>query len=152
MTFQSADFHWMYPVYCVSKAWQNVYSSTTEDSPKQMPHCSSLRNIWEITAPHPFQPWCYILTTWPCDVFNGIYSLFSVVPRGAFTEQQLFGDVDSRLAGGITAMILLLFLSSVLILLFRTMKRRRRQRNCDEQAAVALGKHPNVVRTQSLTH
>ncbi|XP_044042606.1 protocadherin-15 isoform X2 [Siniperca chuatsi] len=67
------------------------------------------------------------------------------VPCGEFTEQQLFGDVDSRLAGGIAAMILLLFLSSVLFLLLRTLKRRRRQRNADEHAPVALGKHPNVV-------
>ncbi|XP_041820400.1 cadherin-related family member 5 [Chelmon rostratus] len=67
------------------------------------------------------------------------------VPRGAFTEQQLFGDVDSRLAGGIAAMIMVLFLSSVLFLLLRTMRRRRGPRNADEHAAVDLGKHPNVV-------
>ncbi|XP_051249083.1 protocadherin-15 isoform X8 [Dicentrarchus labrax] len=66
------------------------------------------------------------------------------VPRGAFTEQPLFGDVDSRLAGGIAAMILLLFLSSALFLLLRTV-RRRRQRNADEHTPVALGKHPNVT-------
>nr|XP_046235491.1 protocadherin-15 [Scatophagus argus] len=66
------------------------------------------------------------------------------VPRGAFTEQQLFADVDSRLAGGIAAMILLLFLSSVLFLLLRTIRRRQQQRN-DEHAAIALEKHPNVV-------
>ncbi|XP_019126719.2 cadherin-related family member 5 [Larimichthys crocea] len=65
------------------------------------------------------------------------------VPRGAFTEQQLFGDMDSRLAGGIAAMILLLFLSSVLFLLLRTVKRRR-QTNTDEHTAISLGKHPNV--------
>ncbi|XP_070848734.1 protocadherin-15 [Chaetodon trifascialis] len=66
------------------------------------------------------------------------------VPRGAFTEQQLFGDVDGRLAGGIAAMIMLLFLSSVLFLLLRTMRRRQRHRNADEHEAVDLGKHPNV--------
>ncbi|XP_030295055.1 protocadherin-15 isoform X1 [Sparus aurata] len=66
------------------------------------------------------------------------------VPHGAFTEQQLFGDVDSRLAGGIAAMILLLFLTSVLFLLLRTIRRRQRQTNTDEHA-VTLGKHPNVV-------
>uniref|UniRef100_A0A3Q2DD72 Cadherin domain-containing protein n=1 Tax=Cyprinodon variegatus TaxID=28743 RepID=A0A3Q2DD72_CYPVA len=31
------------------------------------------------------------------------------VPHGAFKEQQLFGDMDSRLAGGIAALILLTF-------------------------------------------
>ncbi|XP_076578134.1 protocadherin-15 isoform X2 [Chaetodon auriga] len=67
------------------------------------------------------------------------------VPRGAFTEQQLFGDVDGRLAGGIAAMIMLLFLSSVLFLLLRTMRRRQRHRDADEHAAVDLGKHPNVA-------
>ncbi|XP_070785444.1 protocadherin-15 [Enoplosus armatus] len=77
-------------------------------------------------------------------LFTDINSVLSVVPHGAFTEQQLFGDVDSRLAGGIAAMILLLFLSSVLFLLLRTVKRRRRQSNADEHPGVALGKHPNV--------
>ncbi|XP_023282912.1 cadherin-related family member 5-like isoform X3 [Seriola lalandi dorsalis] len=66
------------------------------------------------------------------------------VPRGAFTEQQMFGDVDSRLAGGIAVMILLMFLSAFLFLLLRTMKRRRLQRDPEEHTAVALEKHPNV--------
>ncbi|XP_037615758.1 uncharacterized protein LOC119482388 isoform X1 [Sebastes umbrosus] len=65
------------------------------------------------------------------------------VPRGAFTEQQMFGDVDSRLAGGIAAMILLLFISAVLFLLLRTARRRRLTRNPDEHAAG--GKHPSMV-------
>ncbi|XP_029350689.1 cadherin-related family member 5 [Echeneis naucrates] len=67
------------------------------------------------------------------------------VPHGAFTEQQLFGDVDSRLAGGIAAMILLMFLSTLLFLLLRTVRRRHLQRNSEEHTAVALEKHPNVV-------
>ncbi|XP_071358635.1 cadherin-related family member 5 isoform X2 [Trachinotus anak] len=66
------------------------------------------------------------------------------VPRGAFTEQQMFGDVDSRLAGGIAAMILLMFLSALLFLLVQTVKRRRLQRDPEEHTAVALEKHPNV--------
>ncbi|XP_023205621.1 cadherin-related family member 5-like isoform X2 [Xiphophorus maculatus] len=49
------------------------------------------------------------------------------VPHGAFTEQQLFGDVDSRLAGGIAALILLTFLSAFLFLLLRFVRRRRPQ-------------------------
>ncbi|XP_044198543.1 cadherin-related family member 5 [Thunnus albacares] len=66
------------------------------------------------------------------------------VPRGAFTEEQLFRDVDSRLAGGIAAMIVLLFLSALLFLLLRII-RRRRQREPDEQGTVTLGKPPSVV-------
>ncbi|KAM7367467.1 hypothetical protein PAMP_015367 [Pampus punctatissimus] len=66
-----------------------------------------------------------------------------LVPRGAFTEEQLFGDVDSRLAGGIAAMIVLLFLSALLFLLLRILRRRRGEP--DEQGAVGLGKHPSVV-------
>ncbi|XP_032444972.1 cadherin-related family member 5 isoform X1 [Xiphophorus hellerii] len=49
------------------------------------------------------------------------------VPHGAFTEQLLFGDVDSRLAGGIVALILLTFLSAFLFLLLRFVRRRRPQ-------------------------
>ncbi|CAK6974005.1 cadherin-related family member 5 isoform X1 [Scomber scombrus] len=66
------------------------------------------------------------------------------VPRGAFAEEQLFGDVDGRLAGGIAAMFVLLFLSALLFFLLRII-RRRRQREPDEQRAVTLGKHPSVV-------
>ncbi|XP_037315581.2 protocadherin Fat 1 [Pungitius pungitius] len=46
------------------------------------------------------------------------------VPRAAVTEQQMFGNVDSRLAGGIIAMILLLFLSAVVFLMLRAVKGR----------------------------
>ncbi|XP_031697587.1 cadherin-related family member 5, partial [Anarrhichthys ocellatus] len=75
------------------------------------------------------------------------------VPRGAFTEQQMFGDVDSRLAGGITAMILLLFLSAGLFLLLRTVKRRRVQRNPDDQnASPSVGKHPNETSSRTFSH
>ncbi|XP_049423347.1 cadherin-related family member 5 [Epinephelus fuscoguttatus] len=71
------------------------------------------------------------------------------VPRGAFTEQQLFGDVDSRLAGGIAAMMVLLFLSALLLVLLRTVRRRRLQPNSGDPATVALGKHPNVGSDES---
>lgn len=77
-------------------------------------------------------------------MFTDITSVASAVPRGAFREQQSFGDVDSGLAGGIMA-IILLCLSSVVLLLLRSIKRKQRQRNVDEHAAVALGNHPNVV-------
>ncbi|XP_039647912.1 cadherin-related family member 5 isoform X3 [Perca fluviatilis] len=68
------------------------------------------------------------------------------VPDGAFREQQYFGDVDRRLAGGIAASMLLLFLSAVLCLLLRMLKRRRRQRHEHEHdhEHAAVGKHPNV--------
>ncbi|XP_041834087.1 uncharacterized protein LOC121635093 [Melanotaenia boesemani] len=60
------------------------------------------------------------------------------LPRGAFTEQHLFGDVDSQLASGIAVMILLIFLLAVLLVLLRVVRRRRLQEP-------DLGKHPNVV-------
>ncbi|XP_078021399.1 cadherin-related family member 5 isoform X2 [Epinephelus lanceolatus] len=71
------------------------------------------------------------------------------VPRGAFTEQQLFGDVDSRLAGGIAVMMVLLFLSALLLVLLRTVRRRRLQPTSGDPASVALGKHPNVGSDES---
>ncbi|XP_062239017.1 cadherin-related family member 5 isoform X3 [Platichthys flesus] len=45
------------------------------------------------------------------------------VPHGAFTEQQMFGDVDTRLAGGVAVLITLMFLSALLFLLLRSVKR-----------------------------
>ncbi|XP_049892528.1 cadherin-related family member 5 [Epinephelus moara] len=78
------------------------------------------------------------------DINSPLSSTVPRVPRGAFTEQQLFGDVDSRLAGGIAAMMVLLFLSALLLVLLRTVRRRRLQPNSDDPATVALGKHPNV--------
>ncbi|MEQ2199181.1 hypothetical protein XENOCAPTIV_026888, partial [Xenoophorus captivus] len=66
------------------------------------------------------------------------------VPHGAFTEQQLFGVVDSRLAGGITALILLMFLSAFLFLLLRFVRRRRPQ-EANVLPAIAVGKHPKVI-------
>ncbi|XP_021179341.2 cadherin-related family member 5 isoform X2 [Fundulus heteroclitus] len=65
------------------------------------------------------------------------------VPHGAFTEQQLFGDVDSRLAGGIAALISLMFLSAFLFLLLGFMRRRRPQ-EADILPAVTAGLHPKV--------
>ncbi|XP_017158464.1 cadherin-related family member 5 isoform X3 [Poecilia reticulata] len=62
------------------------------------------------------------------------------VPHGAFTEQQLFGDVDSRLAGGIAALILLMFLSAFLFLLLRFVRRRRPQ-EADVLPATTTLKH-----------
>ncbi|XP_068163236.1 cadherin-related family member 5 isoform X2 [Antennarius striatus] len=67
------------------------------------------------------------------------------VPRGAFTEQPLFGGVDGRLAGGIVGTVLLLFLSSILFLLLRTTRRRRPPTTTDEHSTVAVGQHLNVV-------
>ncbi|XP_047246189.1 cadherin-related family member 5 isoform X2 [Girardinichthys multiradiatus] len=65
------------------------------------------------------------------------------VPHGAFMEQQLFGVVDSRVAGGITALILLMFLSAFLFLLLRFVRRRRPQ-EANVLPAIAVGKHPKV--------
>ncbi|KAM9705410.1 cadherin EGF LAG seven-pass G-type receptor 2 isoform 3-T3 [Menidia menidia] len=48
------------------------------------------------------------------------------VPRGAFTEQRLLGDLDSRLAGGL-ALLVVLVLSGVLLVLVWTLRRRRLQ-------------------------
>ncbi|XP_005734273.1 cadherin-related family member 5 isoform X2 [Pundamilia nyererei] len=66
------------------------------------------------------------------------------VPSGAFKEQQLFGDVDSTLAGGIAVLILIVLLSAILFLLLWTVHRRRVQ-NPEDRPAIAFGKHPNVV-------
>ncbi|XP_038134345.1 cadherin-related family member 5 [Cyprinodon tularosa] len=65
------------------------------------------------------------------------------VPHGAFKEQQLFGDMDSRLAGGIAALILLTFLSAFLFLLLRFVRRRRPQ-EANILPSLAVGKHPKV--------
>ncbi|KAM4522964.1 cadherin-related family member 5 [Fundulus diaphanus] len=65
------------------------------------------------------------------------------VPHGAFTEQQLFGDVDSRLAGGIAALISLMFLSAFLFLLLGFMRRRRPQ-EANILPAITAGLHPKV--------
>ncbi|XP_014870821.1 cadherin-related family member 5 [Poecilia latipinna] len=65
------------------------------------------------------------------------------VPHGAFTEQQLFGDVDSRLAGGIAALILLMFLSAFLFLLLRFVRRHRPQ-EADVLPATTTLKHHKV--------
>ncbi|XP_016521049.1 cadherin-related family member 5 [Poecilia formosa] len=65
------------------------------------------------------------------------------VPHGAFTEQQLFGDVDSRLAGGIAALILLMFLSAFLFLLLRFVRRHRPQ-EADVLPATTTLKHQKV--------
>ncbi|XP_054876777.1 cadherin-related family member 5 [Poeciliopsis prolifica] len=65
------------------------------------------------------------------------------VPHGAFTEQQLFGDVDSRLAGGIAALILLTFLSAFLFLLLRFVRRRRPQ-EADVLPVTTTSKHQKV--------
>ncbi|XP_061570383.1 cadherin-related family member 5 [Cololabis saira] len=65
------------------------------------------------------------------------------VPRGAFTEQQLFGDVDGRLAGGVAVLILLAILAAVLFVMLQTI--RRRQQENPAQHAEASGKLPRVV-------
>ncbi|XP_060926011.1 cadherin-related family member 5 [Limanda limanda] len=67
------------------------------------------------------------------------------VPHGAFTEQQMFGDVDTRLAGGIAVLIALMFLSALLFLLLRSVKRRRLHSDPEVHTAVALETHPNVT-------
>ncbi|XP_030576353.1 cadherin-related family member 5 isoform X2 [Archocentrus centrarchus] len=66
------------------------------------------------------------------------------VPSGALMEQQLFGDVDSRLAGGIAVLIVITFLSAVLFLLLWTIRRRHLQ-DPEDHSTIAFGKHPNVV-------
>ncbi|CAN9508392.1 unnamed protein product [Ophioblennius macclurei] len=64
------------------------------------------------------------------------------VPRGAFSEQQLFGPVDSRLAGGIALMMLLLFLSGVLFVLLRTIRKGRLPEPEDDPG---VGKQSSVM-------
>ncbi|XP_054862751.1 cadherin-related family member 5 isoform X2 [Amphiprion ocellaris] len=61
------------------------------------------------------------------------------VPRAAFTEQPLSGYVDSRLAGGIVATLLLMFLSVVVFLLLRTVRRAQLQEPGDRSS---VGKRP----------
>lgn len=70
------------------------------------------------------------------------------MPSGAFKEQQLFGDVDSTLAGGIAVLIFIVLLSAILFLLLWTVHRRRVQ-NPEDRPAIAFGKHPNVVRSKT---
>lgn len=82
----------------------------------------------------------------PRDVFADRIFLLPV-PHGAFTEQQLFGDVDSRLAGGIAALILLMFLSAFLFLLLRFFRRRRPQ-EAEVLPSMAVGKPATVIMTQ----
>ncbi|XP_056132691.1 cadherin-related family member 5 [Lampris incognitus] len=65
-------------------------------------------------------------------------------PKSPFTEEHLFGDMDTRLAGGVAG-IALLFLVVALFLIFQLVRSRRGRRDPDNQGAVALGKHPNVV-------
>uniref|UniRef100_A0A4W5NE96 Cadherin domain-containing protein n=1 Tax=Hucho hucho TaxID=62062 RepID=A0A4W5NE96_9TELE len=67
------------------------------------------------------------------------------VPRTPFGEERLFRDMDVRMAGGIMGGTLLLLVTT-LFLLIRWAKRRRR-RDPAGRGAVALGKHPNVVKS-----
>lgn len=60
-----------------------------------------------------------------------------------------FRDMDVRMAGGIMGGMLLLLVTT-LFLLIRWAKRRRR-RDPARRGAVALGKHPNVVRAAPCT-
>lgn len=62
------------------------------------------------------------------------------MPRGAFRERQLFGDVGSGLAAGV-AILLLLLLSSGVFLLLQSIGRE----HCHEVEVITLGNHPNLV-------
>ena len=67
------------------------------------------------------------------------------VPSGQFREEHLFGDVDTRLAGGIAAVLLVLFVTASFLMVHMVRRRRDRQDPVN-QGALTLGQHPNVVR------
>ncbi|CAL8322784.1 unnamed protein product [Lota lota] len=73
------------------------------------------------------------------------------VPRGQFQEEPLFGDVDTRLAGAIAAILLVLFVTAV-FLTVHMVRRRRDKQNPVDQGALTLGKHPNVVNPSQAAH
>ena len=53
--------------------------------------------------------------------------------------------MDAGMAGGIAGVILLVLVAA-LVLLLRLVRRRRHRQDPSDRGAVALGKHPNVVR------
>ncbi|XP_017295992.2 cadherin-related family member 5-like [Kryptolebias marmoratus] len=79
------------------------------------------------------------------------------VPRGVFREQQLFKDVDSRLTGGIIAMILLMLLSVFLFLMLRFIRNKQPQ-TVNEATDVTFGgqtkvnSRPPVLLEESASH
>uniref|UniRef100_A0A8B9JW61 Cadherin domain-containing protein n=1 Tax=Astyanax mexicanus TaxID=7994 RepID=A0A8B9JW61_ASTMX len=68
------------------------------------------------------------------------------VPRSPFGEERLFGDVNVGIAGGLAAVLLLLAVAAFCLLL-RLLRRWRHRRDPVERGSVALGKHPNVVKS-----
>ncbi|CAL8242420.1 unnamed protein product [Merluccius merluccius] len=73
------------------------------------------------------------------------------VPSGQFREEHLFGDVDTRLAGGIAAVLLVLFVTASFLMVHMVRRRRDRQDPVN-QGALTLGQHPNVVNPSRATH
>ncbi|KAL7857847.1 hypothetical protein AOLI_G00179490 [Acnodon oligacanthus] len=69
------------------------------------------------------------------------------VPRSPFGEERLFGDVNVGIAGGLASVLLLLLAVAALCLLVRLLRRWRHRRDPTERGSVALGKHPNVVKS-----
>lgn len=76
----------------------------------------------------------------------------ATVPRSPFGEERLFGDMNAGMAGGIAGLVLIVAVTTLFIFLW-LIKRRRERQDPAERGAIALGKHPNVVRaTLHLTY
>ncbi|XP_059905593.1 cadherin-related family member 5 isoform X1 [Gadus macrocephalus] len=65
------------------------------------------------------------------------------VPRGQFQEEPLFGDVDTTMAGAISAILLVLFVT-VICLTVHLVRRRRDRQDPVDQGALTMGEDPNV--------
>lgn len=72
-----------------------------------------------------------------------------IVPRSPFGEERLFGDMNAGMAGGIAGLVLIVAITTLFIFLWLIKRRRERQDPAD-RGAIALGKHPNVVRAPLL--
>ncbi|XP_052433486.1 cadherin-related family member 5-like isoform X2 [Carassius gibelio] len=65
------------------------------------------------------------------------------VPRSPFGEERLFGEMNTGMAGGIAALVLIVAVTLLFFFLWLA-KRRRERRDPADRGAVALGKNPNV--------
>ena len=67
--------------------------------------------------------------------------------RGLLGQQWTPGRMDAATAWGV-AVAALLLLGAAVVLFLQLVRRRRQQQDLADRGSVALGKHPNVVRTR----